>query len=76
MRPLSRDRRRLRSDDAESAAHLIVMLNMAGCHQQLMLGLMEEASPEMVAADADRTMATFMRLYGVTRSGDGGGFSR
>lgn len=61
------DRGRLRSSDAESAAHLMVMLNMAGCHQQLMLGLLDQASPEMIAADADRTMATFMQLYAPAR---------
>ncbi|WP_226946645.1 TetR/AcrR family transcriptional regulator [Rhizorhabdus phycosphaerae] len=58
------ERDRLKRADPDRAAHLMVVLSMAGCHHQLLLGLLDEATGEMIASDVDQTMATFMALYG------------
>lgn len=58
------ERGRLKRADPDRAAHLMVVLSMAGCHHQMLLGLLDEATGEMIASDVDQTMATFMALYG------------
>ncbi|MBD3760253.1 TetR/AcrR family transcriptional regulator [Sphingomonadaceae bacterium G21617-S1] len=57
------DRGTLRRDDPVWAARTLIAIGMAGSHQQLLLGLVDVVTPEMIAADADAAIDTFMRLY-------------
>ena len=47
------------------AARTLVGLCMTGCHQQLLLCIIDEATPEMIATDADRAVMLFLRAYRV-----------
>ncbi len=57
------DRGAIRSDDAIQAARVLITLCMFGGHQQLLLGRIEQADPERVAADADAAVDIFLRAY-------------
>lgn len=57
------ERGELRRGDPEQAARLLCILCMAGCHNQMLLGLLEAPTPEMIAADVHRAMETFLRAY-------------
>lgn len=57
------DRGALRRDDPVWAARTLIAIIMAGSHQKLLLGLIDVVTPEMIAADADAAIGTFMRLY-------------
>ncbi|MGF7149227.1 AcrR family transcriptional regulator [Sphingomonas zeicaulis] len=59
------DRGLLLRDDPLLAARTLVGLCMTGCHQQLLLRIIEEATPEMIVADADRSVMLFLRAYRV-----------
>ena len=60
-------RGQMRHEDPLGAARTLVGLCMSGCHQQLLLGIIDEVTPEMVKADADRAMDLFLRAYLVER---------
>lgn len=54
---------RLRRADPAAAAVEIAALCLGGCHMQLLLGVIERATPRMIELDASRTVETFMRAY-------------
>lgn len=56
----------LQRDDPLLTARTLVGLCMTGCHQQLLLCIIDEATPDMIAADADRAVMLFLRAYRVT----------
>ncbi len=58
-------RGRLRADDAQLAAQQLVALCMAGCHQMLMIRLIEAAEPAQIESDALGAVTTFFRAYAV-----------
>ncbi|MET0371937.1 MAG: TetR/AcrR family transcriptional regulator [Sphingobium sp.] len=57
------DRGLLRRDDPERAAHALLTLIMAGCHRQMVWGLLDEASPDKIAADCGFALDLFLRAY-------------
>ncbi len=57
-------RGQLRRDDALLAAQQLVGLCLSGCHQSLMLRLIEQVDSEKIEADATHAVAMFMRAYG------------
>ncbi|AHE52785.1 TetR/AcrR family transcriptional regulator [Sphingomonas sanxanigenens] len=59
------DRGLLLRDDPLLAARTLVGLCTTGCHQQLLLRIIDEATPEMIEADADRAVMLFQRAYRV-----------
>lgn len=56
-------RRLMREDDALVAARTFIALCMSGGYQQLMLGLREEISPEVIERDVAQTLYVFMHAY-------------
>lgn len=59
------DRGSLRHDDPLGAARVLVGLCLYGCHQQMLLGVIDAATPEQIANDANRAVDIFMRAYAV-----------
>lgn len=57
------DRGLLLRDDPLLAARTLVGLCMTGCHQQLLLCIIDEAPPDLIEADADRAVMLFLRAY-------------
>lgn len=57
------DRGQLRRDDPLGAARGLIGLCLYGCHQQMLLGVIDAAPPERAAEDADRAVDIFMRAY-------------
>lgn len=57
------DKGQLRQDNPLAAAQNLSGLCMAGCHQLLMMGMIEEASAELIEADVERAVSAFMRAY-------------
>ncbi|MGC4251771.1 MAG: TetR/AcrR family transcriptional regulator [Sphingobium sp.] len=57
------ERGQLRKADPETAARVITALITSGCHQKLLVGQIIEATPDMIAADADFAVNIFMRAY-------------
>ena len=53
----------LRGDDPLTAARQLIGLCMYGCHLQLLMGVIDTVSAELIEADVDRTMATFLATY-------------
>lgn len=53
----------LRRDNPLIAARTLTGLCLYGCHQQLVLGVIESASPEMIIHDADHAVDVFKRAY-------------
>lgn len=53
----------LRQDDPRRAAKLLTTLCLSGCHQQLLLGQIDRAEPEQIAADADYAVDMMLRAY-------------
>jgi AcrR family transcriptional regulator len=60
------DRGLLRRDDPLGAARTLIGLNLYGCHNQLILGVIESATPAMTASDANRAVDIFMQVYAPT----------
>lgn len=58
------DRGQLRKTDAAEAARILSVLCKAGCHQGLVFGQIDEATPEMIREDAAVALDVFMRTYG------------
>jgi AcrR family transcriptional regulator len=53
----------LRRTDPVRCAQQLNAMCMSGCHQQLMMGVIDAATPDMINDDAQRTLDTFMRAY-------------
>lgn len=51
---------RVRRDDPGVAARHFGVLCHSGCHQQLMLGLIEAVTPQQVSADIEAAITTFL----------------
>lgn len=56
-------RGQLRSSDAMIAAHQLTQLCVSGCHQLLLLRLIDDVTPEDIGRDVERAMDTFMRAF-------------
>jgi AcrR family transcriptional regulator len=54
---------RLRRDDPLIAARQLTSLSMYGCHQQLLMAVIDSVSVEAIEADVERAMQTFLRAY-------------
>lgn len=57
------DHGQLRKDDPLCAAQNLSGLCMAGCHQRLMMGVIDKADAAMIEADVERVVPAFMRSY-------------
>jgi TetR/AcrR family transcriptional regulator, mexJK operon transcriptional repressor len=57
----------LRRADPVQAAKLLTTICMSGCHNQLLLGRIDEATPEMIEADAEMAVDAIMRAYAPPR---------
>lgn len=57
------ERGQLRPEEPMQAARILVSLCMSGCHPKLLVGLIETATDEMIAADVERATDIFMRAY-------------
>lgn len=53
----------LRAGDPLSAAQHLTSLCMSGCHQRLMLGLIDRVDAEMIGRDVSNALDTFLRGY-------------
>jgi AcrR family transcriptional regulator len=53
----------LRRDDPLHAARQLTGLCMYGCHQQLLMAVVEGASDAAIEADVERAMTAFLRAY-------------
>lgn len=53
----------LRKADPEVAARTLAMLAVSGCHQQVLLGQIETATPEQIEADVAFAVDLFLRAY-------------
>ena len=53
----------LRKDDPLGAARNLIGMCLYGTHQQVLLGVIDCASPEAIAKDAQRAADVFMRSY-------------
>lgn len=60
---LNMARGKLRPGDPRQAAKMLTTLCLSGCHQQLLLGRIDRATPEQVAADADFAVDMVLRAY-------------
>jgi len=56
-------RGRLRHADPRQAAKMLVTISMSGCHQQLLLGRIDRAEPDQIAADADYAVDMLLTAY-------------
>lgn len=59
-------RGQLRPGDPMAAARSLSGMGLAGCHQQILTGMIEQSTPALIEADVDRVVDTFMRAYGVS----------
>ena len=59
---------RMRSGDAKSAAVQFGAMCQSGCHQQLMLGMIDAPTPAQVSADIEAAIATFLQGWAVLRA--------
>jgi len=57
------ERGHLRKADPQAAARALTALVMCRCHQELLVGQIATATPEMIAADADFAVDIFLRAY-------------
>jgi TetR/AcrR family transcriptional repressor of mexJK operon len=57
------ERGSLRRDDPMRAAMILTSLCSSGCHQQLLLGLLNAPTAEMIAGDVAAAMDFFLRAY-------------
>ena len=53
----------LRQEDPELAAQQLLGMCAGGCHQKLLWGTIDKASPAMIEADAETAVATFLHAY-------------
>lgn len=59
----SMQRGELREEEPMQVARLLVSLCLSGCHQKLLMGAIEAASPDMIDTDVNRAIDIFMRAY-------------
>jgi AcrR family transcriptional regulator len=57
------ERGQLRPTDPDAAALALLGLALGGCHQRLLNGSLDAASPQDIQADVDRTLDLFLRAY-------------
>jgi len=58
------DRAELRDEeDPVELARILMSLSLAGTQQKLLVGLIDNTTPEMMVADVDRAVKIFMRAY-------------
>ncbi|MET0241024.1 MAG: TetR/AcrR family transcriptional regulator [Sphingobium sp.] len=57
------DRGQMRRDDPLQTARLLTGLCLSGTQQKLLMGLIDQASPDMIDADVDRAVDVFMHGY-------------
>lgn len=57
------DRGLLRKDDPAAAGRNLIGMCLYGVHQKMLLGVIEGASPESIAKDAERAADVFLRAY-------------
>jgi AcrR family transcriptional regulator len=55
----------LQIDDARLAAQQLLGLCLSGCHQRLLLRVIDSVDPAMIEAEARAAVATFLRAYRV-----------
>ena len=53
----------VRAEEPMVAAQQLMSLCLSGCHQKLLLGMIDHAAPALIEADAERGVATFLRAY-------------
>lgn len=53
----------LRDADPDRAAHALMTLNLSGCHQQIVWGLIDGVTDEMIEHDAAFALDLFLRAY-------------
>lgn len=53
----------LRAADPEIAARALMTLNLSGCHQQILWGLIDSITDEMIDDDAAFALDLFLRAY-------------
>jgi AcrR family transcriptional regulator len=61
------DRGLLRKDDPLGAAYSLTGICLYGCHQQMLLGVIDTAPPETITRDARRAVDVFLRAYAPPR---------
>ena len=52
-----------RRDDPLATARSLTGLCLYGCHQQMLLGVIEAVPADLIAQDADRAVGIFMQAY-------------
>lgn len=57
------DRGLMRRDDPLAAARSLIGLCLAGCHQQLLVGVIDRPSAELIEHDVDWALALFLRSF-------------
>ncbi|BAK66537.1 TetR family transcriptional regulator [Sphingobium sp. SYK-6] len=57
------DRRQLRKADPLDAGRALMAITLVGCHQQLLIGQMQAASPVQIDRDAVFAIDIFLRAY-------------
>jgi TetR/AcrR family transcriptional regulator, mexJK operon transcriptional repressor len=53
----------IRQDDSQCAAQHLISLCMSGCYEQVLLGVIDDATPEIVEDDVSVAFTTFMRAW-------------
>lgn len=53
----------LRQDDCHAAATHLIGMCLSGCHMELLVGVIDAAAPDAIAADVDSALALFLRAY-------------
>lgn len=53
----------LRVADPDRAARALMTLNVSGCHQQIVWGVIDDVTEEMIEQDAAFTLDLFLRAY-------------
>jgi TetR/AcrR family transcriptional repressor of mexJK operon len=58
----------MRQGEPMVLARMLTSLCLSGCHQQLLVGLIDRVTPDLIAADVDRAVDMFLRAYAVDAS--------
>jgi len=59
------DRGEIRRGDPIETARILISLCLAGCHQRLLVGEIDAATPELIALDVERALGVFLRAFGM-----------
>ena len=57
------DRGLLRREDPLAAARTLISLGSAGCQQLLLVGVLDQATPELIEQDVALAISLFLRAY-------------